>query len=246
MNSLKDFGIDGIYIVHAKGGYEEHERRISKIFREMSLDYELVCDGDISNFTPALMEKYFCKPIEDKFSKGVISCTLNHIFCYEKMIQNHDRIALVFENDPFFLGDFLKKIKRVSLEAQTLPPGFIISLENTTLKFPHFRKIKKGKYLYEATAGRCAGAYLIDNKAAKDILEDVKTDKCCQIIDWWHNTLINKNVIKMYWAHPPLVEQGSHNGLLSAGISSKRKSVRRRISWNAQKFYKRYVSRWFK
>lgn len=243
---LKDFGIDGIYIVHAKRGYEIHQKRIEKIFDALNMPHEFVTDGDISNFNPQLLNKYFCEPIEKKLSKGILSCTLNHIFCYEKMVANKDRYALIFENDPFFLGDFLKKIKRVATEANTLDPGFIISLENTTLKFPHFKKIKKGKYLYEATAGRCAGAYLIDQKAAKDILEDVKTDKCCQVIDWWHNTLINKKVIKMYWAHPPLVEQGSHNGLLSSTISSKNKSLGRRFRWRAQKFYKMYVYRWFK
>lgn len=66
------------------------------------------------------------------------------------------------------------------------------------------------------------------------------------MIDWWHNDMIERNVIKMYWAHPALTEQGSHNGLLSAVISTKEKSNKRRISWLAQKFYKTYITRWFK
>ncbi len=243
---LKDFGIDGIYIVHAKSGYEVHEQRINDIFGKLHLDYEFVSDGDISNFNPGLLQKYFCNEIDSVLSKGVLSCTLNHIICYEKIVKNQNRYALVFENDPFFLGDFLKKIKLIANEANSLEPGFIISLENTTLKFPDFRKVKKGKYLYEASYGRAAGAYLIDLKGAKDILENVKTNKCCQVIDWWHNTLIDNKVIRMYWAHPAFVEQGSHNGLMSSTISSKNKSYGRRFRWNAQKFYKMYIYRWFK
>jgi glycosyl transferase family 25 len=243
---LKEFGIEGIYIVHASKGYEIHEQRINEIFGKLNLEYEFVTEGDISNFNEELLQKYFCKEIESTLSKGVLSCTLNHILSYERIVRNNNKYALVFENDPFFLGDFLKQIKRVAIEANTLEPGFIISLENTTLKFPDFRKVKKGKYLYEATFGRAAGAYLIDLKAAKDILENVKTEKCCQVIDWWHNTLIDKKIIKMYWAHPAFVEQGSHNGKLSSTISSKNKSTGRRLRWSAQKFYKMYIYRWLK
>ena len=243
---LQDIGIEEIYIVHAKTGYEIHEQRIIEIFGKLNLDYELVTEGDISCFTPELLQKYFCNQIESRLSPGVISCTLNHILAYKKIVENKNKYALVFENDPFFLGDFLKKIALVANEAKTLEPGFIISLENSSFRFPSFRKIKKGKYLYEASFGRMAGAYMIDQKAAKDILENLKTEKCCQVVDWWHNSLIDQNIIKMYWAHPPFVEQGSHNGRMSSTISSKNKGYARRLRWDIQKFYKTYISRWFR
>lgn len=243
---LKDVGIEGIYIVHAKTGYEIHEQRINRIFHQWNAGFEFVTDGDVSNFTPELLQKYFCPQIETKLSKGIISCTLNHISSYEKIVSNQNKFALVFENDPFFLGNFTEKIIRIANEAKELEPGFIISLENTTLRFPDFREVKKGKYIYEANFGRAAGAYLIDLQGAKNILSDIKTEKCCHVIDWWHNTLINRKIIKMYWAHPAFVEQGSHNGMLSSTISSKKKSYGRRLSWKAQKFYKMYISRWFR
>lgn len=243
---LKNLKIEGVYIVHALQGYEIHEQRLNEIFSKMNVDHEFVTDGDISHFTPQLLAKYFCSGIQGKLSKGIISCTLNHILSYEKIVQRKNKYAVVFENDPFFLGDFLQNIKKVANEADTLPPGFLISLENTTLRFPNFRKVKKGKYLYDAERGRAAGAYLIDLKAAKDILEHLKTNKCCQVIDWWHNTLIKEKVVKMYWAHPAFVEQGSHNGRMSSTISSKNKSYGRRLRWKAQKFYKMYISRWFR
>ena len=54
---------------------------------------------------------------------------------YQKILAARNKHALVFENDPFFLGDFVKMIEAVAKEADTLPPGFIISLENTTPGF---------------------------------------------------------------------------------------------------------------
>jgi glycosyl transferase family 25 len=239
-------GIEGIYIVHAKKGYENHEQRINQLFKENGLKFEFVTDGDPSCFSGDLLYKYFSNDIRQRLSDGILSCTLNHILSYERIVQNKNRYALVFENDPFFIGDFVTKIKKIAVEANTLAPGFLISLENTTLEFPSFKNIQAGKLLYPADHGRCAGAYLIDLEGAKNILEDLKANKCSQVIDWWHNSMIDRSIIKMYWAHPPITEQGSHNGLLSSTISTQNKSIRRRISWLAQKYYKTYITRWFK
>lgn len=243
---IEQFGIEGIYVVHAKKGYEFHEERINKLFKENNLSFEFVTDGDPTYFTEDLLNKYFTKDIRSHLSDGRLSCTLNHILSYERIVKNNNKFALVFEDDPCFLGNFPGKIIKIAKEADTLERGFLVSLENTNLKFPPYKNIRKGQMLYPSAFGRCAGAYLIDLQGAKDILEDLEIHKCDQIIDLYHNVLIERKVVKMYWADPPIIEQGSHNGLLSSTISSRRKSFRRRISWLAQKYVKSYIIRWFK
>ena len=234
--------IEGIYIVHAVSGYELHEKRINDLFTKMGFNnYEFVTEGDLSCLTQAMLDKYFCPNIKEVLRPGVMSCTLNHIVSYERIVARGNKYALVFENDPFFLGDFIGKIKHVVNEAKTLQPGFIISLENTTLRFPSLKTIKRGKFLYKASYGRAAGAYMIDLVGAQKILEHLKTNKCCNVIDWWHNSLIKSKVVDMYWAHPPLTEQGSHNGMMSSTISSKNRSIVRRLQWIAQKYYRTYI-----
>lgn len=235
----------GIYVIHARKGYEFHEKRITKLFGENKLNFEFVTEGDPSLFTDELLNQYFSPDIRNTLGDGTLSCTLNHILAYERMIKNKNSYAIVFENDPFFLGDFQKKLKKIFPAAEALDKGWIISLENSTLKFPSYWTAQKGKYLYQATAGRMAGAYMIDLAGAKTIIKDLKQHKCHTVIDWWHNSLIDRGVVKMYWAHPPLVEQGSHNGHLNSTISSKRKSFSRRLSWVIQKNYKTYVKRLF-
>ncbi len=245
-SSLETFGIEGIYVVHAKKGYELHEERINTIFGGLGMKFEFVTDGDPSLFTPGLLKEYFIDDIQQKLRPGVLSCTLNHILSYKKIVERKNKYALVFENDPFFTGDFIQQVIAVAKEADTLPGGFIISIENTELRFPPFRSIRKNKLLYPAKSGRCAGAYLIDLKGAEDILKDLQTTKCHTVIDWWHNSMIDRNVIQMYWAYPAFVEQGSHNGLLNSTISTKSKSTKRRIQWLFQKYYNTYITRWFK
>ncbi len=243
---IEKMGIDGIYVVHAKEGYRYHEERITKLFAASNLPFEFVTDGDPACFTDELLNHYFTAEVQQNLSKGILSCTLNHILSYEKMAARKNRYALVFENDPFFIGNFVAQLEKVTREADSLPPGFLISLENTLLKFPSYKNIQPGKLLYAADYGRCAGAYMLDLKAVTDILQDLKTNKCGEVIDWWHNTLVKRKVVSMYWAHPPLTEQGSHNGLMSSTISSKNKSIQNRIAWLAQKYYKTYITRWFK
>ncbi len=238
--------IEEAFVVHALKGYELHEKRIIELFEKNKLHFEFVTDGDPTFFNKEIIEKYFVKDIEKILSKGVLSCTLNHIYAYERIVSRNIKYAVVFENDPFFLGNFTEKIKRASKEIESLPKGNIISLENSTLKFPSYWATKRGKFLYRAKAGRMAGAYLIDLEGATNILKDLEHNKCHTVIDWWHNTLIERGVIKMYWAHPPLVEQGSHNGCMNSTISSKPSNLIRRINWLLQKCYKLYFKRLFR
>lgn len=227
-----------IYVIHALKGYEYQGARVTELFGSNNLKFEFVTDGDPIHFTKPLLDKYFVTNIESILSKGVLSCTLNHILAYEKMVAEGVEYGIVFENDPFFLGNFVEQFSKMDQEIEQLQKGFMISLENSTLRFPSYWQVRKGKFLYRADEGRMAGAYLLDLKAAKDILSDLKNTKCDYVIDWWFNSLIKRNVVKMYWAHPPLVEQGSHNGHLSSTISSKPSNISRKIKWTIQKTFK--------
>jgi len=138
MTVIDELTTNGIYIMHALKGYEYHEKRIAELFHKHKLGYELVTDGDPIHFTPELIEKYFVKDIGATLSKGVLSCTLNHILSYEKIVARKNKYAVVFENDPFFLGDFRKQLENMLPEIDKLEKGFIVSLENSTLRFPSY------------------------------------------------------------------------------------------------------------
>lgn len=237
MGKEKELGIDHVYVVHAPKGYERHEKRLYDILgRQYGFDFELL-DKDSDELIPF----YFVEDIHRIMNQGAVRCSLNHIMFYEAIVRRGDKIALILEDDPYFSKHFLKYLQQIVVESQTLQSGFFISLENSTLKFPHRKVIKKDKRLYEASYGRCAGAYLIDNTAAKNIIDRLKQNKCDKVIDHWHNDLINENVFKMYWAHPTCVEQGSINGKMSANNSTQHAGIIRRISWISQKFYKTYI-----
>lgn len=234
-----------IYVIHALQGYDFHEKYVQSLFAKYNLDFEFVYDGDPSLIDKITLQKYFREDFLEKASVGGISCTLNHFYAYIKLVDSESEYAIIFENDPCFLKGFNKNILRVYNEMIRLDKGFIISLENTTLRFPSYFQMRKNRVLYRARGGRMAGAYIIDRTGAYNALKDLQENKCADIVDWWHNRLVARNILRIYWAHPPLVEQGSHNGLMSSAISSKKKSVYRRMSWLLQKYYKMYFRRFF-
>lgn len=234
-----------IYVIHAKRGYEIHEQRIKELFEQNNLDFEFVTDGDPQNFSVELLDAHFTKRVQEKYSKGAISCTLNHMIAFRRMIERNQPWAVIFENDPFFLGDFNTQLAQTIEEMKHLPPGFIISLENSTLRFPSYWQAQKGKTLYEAKVGRMAGAYIIDLQGAKNAIAHLEEQKCNEIIDWWHNDLISAKQISMYWAHPAYIEQGSHNGYLSSTISSTKKSTFNKIRWVLKRAFGIYITRLF-
>jgi glycosyl transferase, family 25 len=212
---------------------------VEDLFSSLGLSFEFVTDGDITGFNAPLLLQYFVKDIQKRVGDGATSCALNHFFCYEKIVKNNDAMALIFEDDLFFLGDFKNQISSILKETSQIEPGFMISLENSTLEFPLRRNLKKGKLLYEATSQRCTGGYLIDLRGATNCLEHTKDVKCDRPIDIWHTSLIHKKILNMYWAHPPLIEQGSHNGLIVSTIGGTGKKFRR-VRWLIEKYYKMY------
>ena len=242
--SLYDLPIK-TYVVHAKTGYEYHGERVVKLFKEQKIPFEFVLHGTPESITEEIKRKYFRKEFAQQTRLGSLSCTLNHIYAMERFLESGEKLGLFFEDDPCFLGDFQKGIKKLYPHITNLESNFIISLENTSLTFPSYWQTKKGKLLYKAKRGRMAGAYLMDRSGVEKTMDFVYRERCGNLPDWLHNELVEKGILKMYWAHPPIVEQGSHNGILSSSISSKAKSQKRIIRWKLRRLIKTIFGRLF-
>lgn len=235
----------GVYVVHALKGYEMHEARLHEVLGKLGIAFELVTEGDVSLFTDELLHAHFTPELIATNKLGVISCTLNHMMAYRRLLASENQYALVLENDPCILRNFEQRLSRTMQEVRLLEPGFIVSLENTSLTAPSVWQTRRNRVIYRAICGRMAGAYLIDRKGAANALADLQQHKCNYAVDWWHYMMCIDNVLRMYWAHPPLFEQGSHNGLLQGPISTRSKSLKRRINFLIQKYFKYSVRRLF-
>lgn len=234
-----------IFVIHALSGYDFHEKRVIDLMIKYNIPFEFMSEGDPSNFSKINLEEFFITNIQKNLNTGPLSCGLNHFLIYKKMLYENINYAMILEDDFVLLKNFFPRILEILNRLDELPKGFLLSLENTTLQFPGYFQTKKNKIFYRAKKGRMAAAYIIDYKAASNIIKDLKCNKCYLPIDHWHNDLSSRNIINIFWVHPPVIEQGSHNGMMYGTMSTKINSIQRRIRWNIQKFYKYYIRRVF-
>ncbi len=147
-------------------------------------------------------------------------------------------IVLILEDDIKFYSNYSKIYDVINeIERRDLK-NFIISLEDSALKYIPKSKRIKGNMLYHAKETRMSGAYLIDKIAAKNILNFVKVNKIHLPIDWYLNFCIEKNVVNMFWSEPTLCIQTSLSGEMQSLIDKKKTGIIRGLNIKLQRLYK--------
>lgn len=234
--------IERIYVIHVKSAIER-KNHINDQLTKHRLNAEFMLDADVADITTSQLDKYFSGNM--KAATPTTSCALKHLLVYEEMVLKNIKKCLILEDDIILHKDFTHLFNEsiVELKERHLS-NVIISYENSSLQFiPNSAKIK-GQKLYQRDRGRCTGAYYIDLEAATSILNFVLREKCDKPIDWLHNEMIDKQLISMYWMDPHIAEQGSHGGKFASMLDHKSSSLKRRISWKLQEYWKlRIVSR---
>lgn len=228
-----------VFVAHVKKGYEERRVHIERHLQSHGIDFEFMLNGDIPDITSQHLERYFKGQM--KTSNGITSCALKHFFICEEIINRNYQGALILEDDIFLSDNFtivfnatMKEAAKESLDDQSL----MISYENSNLKFIPADEQVKDRFLYRRDKGRCTGAYFVNRTAAQKIIDHAVKEKCGVPIDYFHNDLSKAKELNIYWCHPTVAEQGSHNGLFASGIAGRKKGFVRRLKWLVQKFYK--------
>jgi len=243
-------GIQG-YIVHVKTAHEREKHMLSQI-GNLPFKFKFILAGDQEDLTAEIKNSYFTQSMQECYSKGAISCTYKHILALEDMIKNNISYGIIFENDIFLSGNFTNAVNKAIAEVKERNiKNFYLSLEDSLLVFVKGSERVKGRTVYKIERGkynvkngyntRCAGAYIVDLEAAKSVVEEVKKNKCAQVSDWFWTHLVSSNIVDLYYLHPTVASQGSHNGRLGslfAGVNR-----RGRLSYYIQKAYKRLLWR---
>jgi glycosyl transferase, family 25 len=226
------------YVIHVRGN-KERENYIRNELKKFNIEFEFILEGNMDNMTGADLDKYF----KDDFKtvSPRTSCTIKHFYAYERMVENNIPVALVFEDDIELFSSFPEVFDTSLKEAAELHESFVISYESSTQDFIRKSEEIPGKVLYHKPVGRCAGAYLIDLTAAKRILEEGIKNKSNVCMDWFHNEVSDKGLIKIYWCHPAIAEQQSHNGKIRSLLDEKKQGHYYRLKYLIQKTYKQKI-----
>ena len=229
------------YVVHVKSAYEREEYIRAELPNE-GLDVEFVLEGDIPDLDIESLSEYFEGEMLDL--KPIVSCTYKHFKIAERMVRDNVELALVLEDDMIFYTGWMNKLDEIIREAQSRKLSrFLISLEDSSLKYPKGSERSRDKLLYRKDFGRNTGAYLIDLEFARATSEYLKHAKCSSPIGLHQNSMCQSGVFEFYWAHPPITVQGTATGLFATTVSKNRAGVLARINWFLQRTYKQILYR---
>lgn len=210
------------YIIHVSDAYER-ELHMQKELKDKQLDHEYINYGDIKDLSDQNIKKYFTGNMANK--SAATSCAFKHILSYKKLKDSNEYIAMILEDDIHFypnhhlLQKFIDEIKAKNLT------NFLVSLEDSNLRYVPRSNRKNNNYLYPANKGRLAGAYLLDNQAANNILAYIEQEKVDIPIDWFHNKCADNDIIDIYWSQPAITVQGSLDGSIESIIDNKRTGI---------------------
>ncbi len=215
------------FIIHVKGAHKR-EKHIKTQLQKFNLSSEFILDGNKKSITETILDTYF----KDEMHKvsAQTSCALKHILAYKRVIEKNLNQALILEDDIILQHNFNEVIEHIINEIKEKRlTNYFISLENSNHDYIKKSEVVEGQTLYKKERGRCAGAYLIDSECAKNMLLQINENRCSLPIDWFHNDLSELQKINIYWSHPYIAVQGSHNGSLPSLIDNKKTGWFRKI-----------------
>ncbi len=231
-----------ILVLHVKKGYELREQHIKKMLARFNRPFKFILDGDIEDLTPEWIKAHFNESMQCR-EPWIISCSSKHLLAMKHVVDNKLNGALILEDD-ISLNNRFNEIFDATMNE--LPSWgnqpIIISYEDTRLRFVEHSRKRKGIYLYEGDRDRMAGAYYVNQKAAKVILDFANTKRLSEPIDITHSQLLKQNLIKYVWCDPTIATRGRFSGEFRSSLRLNRRN-RAAIKWFIKKAYRKLLYR---
>lgn len=225
-----------IFVIHVRTA-TDRAASIEAQLGGLGLHFEYILEGDRDELTSADINTWFRGRMSAATAET--SCAFKHLVACDRLVDQGHAGALILEDDIFLAPGFVEKLATSVAELRTRPDAHpdiaFISLENTGLEAVAAPPV--GETLLPADHGRAAGAYWLSRGAAENLLSRAQSDRLHEPIDHFHNTLVRLGLIEMWWRHPAIAEQGSHNGKFNSMLDQGRNSPLRRLRWLARKWW---------
>jgi len=215
-----------IFVLHYSKLTTRKQHIIQQFERHGISDYEFIEKFDKDTITddecPEFSRDYITK------RRTELSIHLKHFYAYHLIVrENYDQV-LIFEDDIILSNGFIPLLK---LYMTQLPKDYDMLFigDGCNLHIPISIQIPNHyiyeKCLHETVWGgngctRCLDSYIISNACAKKICDYIAglTKKIDLPVDWWLNEVARDLTLKVYWAEPTIVTQGSQNGTFQRTI----------------------------
>ena len=230
-----------ILVIHVRG-QEERRAFIQKQLELVALPCQYILDGNVSDLTPEILDRYFVNDGKADTMHGMFprtSCAYKHLLATQYILDHQLEGALIVEDDLRFYSSFRSLFLKSLDECQgryANRPVIINYEESSLLLVPRSQRVK-GQLLYPATRDRYAGCYYLNRQAAQVIMDYVHEHKSDCTSDCLHNRLIQSGLLLSLWSHPCLACQCSADGSMPTMIPTKPRPLKR-LKWFYKRFYK--------
>jgi len=214
-----------IFVLHYAKLTERKRNIIEQFERHGITDYEFIEKFDKDLITDDECPEFSRDYINNRRTE--LSIHLKHIYVYRLMVREKYDQVLIFEDDVVLSNEFMSLL---NLYMTQLPKDYDMLFigDGCKLHIPQSMQTPN-QYIYEkclhetAWGGnggtRCLDSYLVHHSCAKKICDyidtlitAVDTKKINIAADWWLNQVARELTLKVYWAEPTIVTQGSQNG----------------------------------
>lgn len=194
-----------VFVIHYKKLTERKPHILDQFKKHNITDYEFIeidrdelHDHDISMF-------------QENYSKCQIAISLSHFYAYKQISDNYEK-ALIFEDDVILSDKFESIFNNYMKE---LPEHYDMLFLGDGAKL-HIdpSRIIDDVHIYEHGYSRCTDSYVVAKKCATQLCEYINESRNINLpIDNWLNIPFLEKKLKIYWAEPTIVTQGTQNGL---------------------------------
>jgi GR25 family glycosyltransferase involved in LPS biosynthesis len=222
INTIGNNYIMKIFVLHYSKLVDRKKSIIEQFKKQNITDYEFIEKYDVNEITDDESSLF-----ETNFKKSSMSLHLKHNYVYNLIAKTYLN-ALIFEDD-IILSDNFKEI--LNKYMSQLPKDYdMLFIGNGSNLHIHTDNLIPNKNIYEKCleptswggdgATRCTDSYIISNKCAKILCKYINNlnYKINVQIDWWLNRAARDNNLKVYWAEPTIVSQGSELGLFKSSL----------------------------
>lgn len=207
-------GLDAIFVIHATS-FVDRRRFIETQMQSLGLPFEFVLDFDI----PAIPEDLRLRLFRDgSLSPAQQSCAMKHWQAHKLIVQKNISRALVLEDDVILSKEFWPALKGLMREELALGDPHVTFLGCGGHYYVPHEQIRAGQWLYPRNQGKFADSYIVSLATAKMRLDWIEANGITQPIDHTFEHIDRVLGTPMFWLEPPVVEQGSHNGMFSSTL----------------------------
>lgn len=213
--------------VHHYSKLTRRKQHIIEEFKKHGItDYEFIEKFDKDTITDDECPEFSQAYVTDRRSE--LSLHLKHLYLYRMMVRENYEEVLVFEDDVVLSNGFVAKLEEY-MKQMPRDYDMLFIGDGCNLHIPRNQLIPN-QYIYEKClhetvwggngAAKCTDSYIIHQRCAKKLCDYVSnlSQKINLPVDWWLNEAARDLILKIYWAEPTIVTQGSQCGMFQRTI----------------------------